>query len=365
MFEDIAISRICKVEKGNSKYTKKYILENSGEYPVYSSQTLKEGIIGYINSFDYNCECLTWTTDGIYAGTVFYRNGKFNMTTHCGALFLIDDLKNINLKYVAYVLSLILKNYAKGEGNKRVTKEIIEKVYFKMPLKYDGDFDIEKQNKIVSKIEEIEKVKNIFDKEYKQLNKKEFEIKIESQLKEVYLGDEKLFVVDNGERIRKEDIDKMKGDIPVYSASKFDKEALGYVSDRIKEIIPKAKSFNDNVLTVNADGSVGKVFLRNEKFYANDVINVIKVLKKDILEEYLLYGLQKRLYSLGFSSWSNKLYKEKLRKISIFIPIDDKGNFDTREQKRVADKYHKIENMKKIILGELNSIIKSKVDLIN
>lgn len=87
-FKPYPIEKIFATEKGLSKYTNEYIKKNKGSYPVYSSQTVNEGIIGYINTYDYDTECLTWTTDGIYAGTVFYRNGKFSMTTHCGALLL-------------------------------------------------------------------------------------------------------------------------------------------------------------------------------------------------------------------------------------------------------------------------------------
>lgn len=80
--------------------------------------------------------------------------------------------------------------------------------------------------------------------------------------KTVSLRDEELFLVDSGKRIRKKDIYNAKGDIPVYSASKFENECLGYVSDKIKEIIPNAKKFIGKYLTVNADGSVGKVFFK-------------------------------------------------------------------------------------------------------
>ena len=121
MFKAIPLKQIFTTEKGKSKYTKRYFLDNSGKYPVFSSQTTGGGIIGYINSYDYDKECLTWTTDGIHAGTVFYRNGKFSMTTHCGALFLRKGVKDVDLNYVAYALSLVLKDYAVGEGNKRVT----------------------------------------------------------------------------------------------------------------------------------------------------------------------------------------------------------------------------------------------------
>jgi len=42
-------------------------------YPVYSSQTSNNGIMGYLDNYDYEGEYITWTTDGANAGTVYYR----------------------------------------------------------------------------------------------------------------------------------------------------------------------------------------------------------------------------------------------------------------------------------------------------
>jgi len=158
-------------EKGKSIYTKKYIREHPGKYPVYSSKTTNEGIIGYIDGIpDYDGEYLTWTTDG-YAGTVFYRNGKFSMTTHCGALSLKEEYKGkINLKYVAIQLNQILKNMAVGYGNKRVTLTILKKCMIPIPVDENGEYDIRKQNDIAEKYEKLEKIKSELINEISKLN---------------------------------------------------------------------------------------------------------------------------------------------------------------------------------------------------
>lgn len=167
----------------------------------------------------------------------------------------------------------------------------------------------------------------------------------------VLLGDKELFFVDNGKRLRKEDINLAKGKIPVYSTSKFKEDCLGHVSDEITQIVKNAKKFSGKFITVNADGSVGRVFIREGEFYANDVLNVIKVLNKNILEEYLLHELQNRLLFLGYSSWSNKLYKEKLRSVEIRIPIKDDGSFDLNYQKIIAKKYDKLDGLKENLIS--------------
>ncbi|WFB62120.1 restriction endonuclease subunit S [Sphingobacterium sp. WM] len=86
----------------------------NGKYPVYSSQTLNNGILGYINTFDFNDEILTWTTDGANAGTVFLRRGKFNCTNVCGTLkpFTVN-----NLDHNLYSLSYVANYYKRPDTN--------------------------------------------------------------------------------------------------------------------------------------------------------------------------------------------------------------------------------------------------------
>jgi len=62
------------------------ISENQGNYPVYSSQTENNGIMGKLNTYDFEGKYVTWTTDGANAGTVFYREGRFNCTNVCGTI---------------------------------------------------------------------------------------------------------------------------------------------------------------------------------------------------------------------------------------------------------------------------------------
>lgn len=71
---------------GRGRVISEQELVNEGLYPVYSSQTKNNGCLGYINTYDFDCEQITWTTDGANAGTVFLRKGKHNCTNVCGTL---------------------------------------------------------------------------------------------------------------------------------------------------------------------------------------------------------------------------------------------------------------------------------------
>lgn len=87
---------------GRGRVISQEILVEEGKYPVYSSQTENNGCLGFIETYDFDNDLLTWTTDGANAGTVFRRSGKFNCTNVCGTL--IPKKKNLDLDYVVYAL---------------------------------------------------------------------------------------------------------------------------------------------------------------------------------------------------------------------------------------------------------------------
>ena len=80
-------------------------LDEDGEYPVYSSQTENNGCFGYLKSYDYSKPAITWTTDGAKAGTVFYREGKYNCTNVCG--ILQPKIKILNLPFLTYAIACV------------------------------------------------------------------------------------------------------------------------------------------------------------------------------------------------------------------------------------------------------------------
>src|SRR6266699_6847833 len=99
-------------------------------YPVYSSQTFNNGIMGYIDAYDFEGEYVTWTTDGVNAGTVFYRNGKFNCTNVCGTI----KLKKDNPKFVAMILNKITPKYvSRNLANPKLMNDSLKKIKIPLP----------------------------------------------------------------------------------------------------------------------------------------------------------------------------------------------------------------------------------------
>ena len=55
------------------------------QYPVYSSSTQNNGLMGYSDSYMFDKELITWSIDG--GGNFFYRNKhKFSVTNVCGIM---------------------------------------------------------------------------------------------------------------------------------------------------------------------------------------------------------------------------------------------------------------------------------------
>jgi type I restriction enzyme S subunit len=90
-------------------------VSDSGKYPVYSSQTKDNGVLGLINTYDYDCRQITWTTDGANAGTVFLREGKHNCTNVCGTLQPKGN--RVLLECFLYLLTFATQFYKRPDTN--------------------------------------------------------------------------------------------------------------------------------------------------------------------------------------------------------------------------------------------------------
>ena len=85
-WEIFKIEEISIVGRGRVISHKEINSSKNKTYPVYSSQTANNGVMGFIDTYDFDGEYVTGKTDGENAGTVFHRNGKFNCTNVCGTI---------------------------------------------------------------------------------------------------------------------------------------------------------------------------------------------------------------------------------------------------------------------------------------
>jgi type I restriction enzyme, S subunit len=114
---DWVIQPVWQVFKiGRGRVIAETELNPNGTYPVYSSQTKNNGCLGFIDTYDFDCTQITWTTDGANAGTVFLRRGKHNCTNVCGTLLpLKPDRHDIN--FYTFFLSYVTQFYKRPDTN--------------------------------------------------------------------------------------------------------------------------------------------------------------------------------------------------------------------------------------------------------
>ena len=109
------LKRIFQFENGKNSnlLTEEYVKSNEGPYPVYSGQTKNNGVLGSIDSYEYDFKnnVILVTTVGAKAMTTFLINGKLSLSQNCALIKLksSDDFSNYY-----YYLCKILFNYERG-----------------------------------------------------------------------------------------------------------------------------------------------------------------------------------------------------------------------------------------------------------
>ena len=160
--KSIKIEDIFNIKKGVAKYTKTYIKEHEGSYPVYSANAKQDGVLGYINHFDHEVESIQITTNG-YAGTVFYRS-KHKFSINGDARLYIPKCDNLDCLYLSFELQKALdKNNFNWEY--KPTIERTRNIEVKIPITTAGEFDLPKQQEIAEKYRKIEEIKTNIKRE--------------------------------------------------------------------------------------------------------------------------------------------------------------------------------------------------------
>lgn len=159
------VAEVFKITRGYVLSTKlvRSIVDKNYCFPVFSSQTKDNGLLGYYNNYLYE-NAITWTTDGANAGTVRFRNGKFYCTNVCGVLMSDNGYAN---QCIAEYLNSIASKYVSYVGNPKLMNNIMAEIPILVPC-------LEEQQKIADFLsaydEAISYAKQELDK-WKELKK--------------------------------------------------------------------------------------------------------------------------------------------------------------------------------------------------
>ncbi|WP_134078019.1 restriction endonuclease subunit S [Haemophilus haemolyticus] len=316
--------------------SKEYLANNLGDYPVYSSQTVNNGEIGKINSFDFDGEFVSWTTDGANAGTVFYRSGKFSITNVCGLIKIQNNLE-LNYKFLFYWLSIEAKNHVySGMGNPKLMSHQMEKILIPIP-------PLSVQTEIVKILDTLTALTSELTSEL-ILRRKQYEyyreklLNIDEMNKVIELGD--VGPVRMCKRILKNQT-ASSGDIPFYKIGTFGKKPDAYISNKLFQEYKQKYSYpKKGDILISASGTIGRtVIFDGQNSYFQDS-NIVWIDNDEtlVLNKYLYHFYKIAKWGIAEGGTIQRLYNDNLKKVKISIP-------PLKEQHRIVSILEKFETL--------------------
>lgn len=125
------VKDVFRVTRGYVLATNKVVERPDGyyKYPVFSSQTQNNGVMGYYSDYLFE-DAITWTTDGANAGEVNYRQGKFYCTNVCGVLISEEGYAN---ECVASIINMVAKSHVSYIGNPKLMNNVMADIEICIP----------------------------------------------------------------------------------------------------------------------------------------------------------------------------------------------------------------------------------------
>lgn len=159
-FQEIELDAIVDLERGDASYTSRYVNEHPGSYPLYTAKTEEEGLMGCIDTFMFDEECLTYTTNGVHAGTVFHRNKhKFSLNGDAALMRIKSEFKDqLDYDYLYFAVQDAFKTEGLGWEYK-ATKGKVQRIKIRVPVDRDQKFDLEAQEEIANAHRRLERLK--------------------------------------------------------------------------------------------------------------------------------------------------------------------------------------------------------------
>ncbi|MHC3827764.1 restriction endonuclease subunit S, partial [Streptococcus thermophilus] len=134
-WEERKVKDIFKITRGKVLAATEISEEKSdiSPFPVYSSQTKNNGLMGYYKEYLFDT-AITWTTDGANAGTVSYRSGRFYSTNVNGVL--ISDKGYAN-KAISEILNLEAWKWVSHVGNPKLMNNVMGDISIMIPSSFE------------------------------------------------------------------------------------------------------------------------------------------------------------------------------------------------------------------------------------
>ena len=322
------------------------------QYPVYSSQVLNHGLVGYYHQYLFE-NIITWTTDGINAGTVYYHPERCYCTNVCGVLIS----NQYNNQCVASIIDRATKKYVIKSCIPKLMNNVMSRIKIWIPK------NLLEQTCISNLLSQFDHLITLYQRKYEKL------INIKKSLLE------KIFSLNNKNtfKIRFNDFhDEWKecklgelcsittGKLDVKVAVKNGKYDL-YTCGKTKYKV-NSYEFEGPAITIAGNGSVGYMQLADGKFNAYQRTYVLQKFKKDRI--FLFYEINNKLTQIIYkevkTSCISFIFIGMLTNLKIHVPslpeqtcianlLSQFDHLITLNQR----KYEKLINIKKSLLEKM------------
>ncbi len=319
-----------------------YLYNHGGDYPVYSGQTEGNGILGFIDSYNQQSPCVTFTTYGS-AGKLFYREGKYTVGRNCMGLRPKKLYCNkINLKWFSFAFQNLFYRLRIGdkEGQRSLNKLLLERQPIVIP-------DIDIQVKQLGKYEKIEAIKHQTNRILRNLtNISNFSRKYPNS-SIIAKGKMDIFVsfIGGNSGLTEEFIyhnlpETKKDSVKILTSSTQERTSMGWISRNSK---PKGKSikiFRAPNILIARNGYAGTMtYCPVGEYTTNDHAYVLipkQEWRKKINLEWFIYEYQELFFRIVTSNSDNATFnKEYAGRQIIRIP-------HTNLQNEVVEKLNKV-----------------------
>ncbi|WP_322935556.1 restriction endonuclease subunit S [Mycoplasmopsis felis] len=350
------IGEVFELTRGEVLSQRKIRNKKMGEYiyPVFSSQTLNNGLLGFYNNFLFK-NSITWTTDGANAGTVLYRDGLFYATNICGVMLQKTSIKPSS--YFAHEINVKVKKHVIKAGNPKLMINVLHEVLINFS-----------KNKL-----EQEKISILIENIDYLITLEEIKLNKLKQLKQTLL--QKMFPEGNSKipRIRFKGFDEEWKEDTIGNIAKVingksntsDNNKWGQYNlyIRSEEIYKSNKYIFDveGVITVG-DGNIGKIFhYVNEKFDLHQRCYLIYEFQ-NIWPKYFYYYFSQNFYKrailMSYTATVNSIRMNTITDMDIMFPKE------LIEQQKIGDFFCKIDTLLDLYNSKLNKLKQIKEALL-
>jgi len=362
----LSVKEVFDIKRGSGKYTKKYVQDHQGSYPLYSGNTF--GVFARIESFDFDMPALSWAIDGL-AGYIMHHSLPFSATNHRGVLIPKNQYADlIDLEYVQYVLEPLFRELKKGRQGENGENEytslppyMIKDVLIQFPVSENGTLDLAKQQEIAGTYISITQTKKSLHELRAQLSDLSVVLDNDEYLIE-YLPFPMLFEAGKGlAKYTKKYGNLHSGRYPVYSASSH--KPLTYLD---------TYDYDGRYMTWATNGFAGTILILEGRFSINGDRGILfpRDNRADLDFDYMKFILEPIFREMAKGRRGDngedeftKLYPSMLEEVMIPVPVDQGKRVSLEAQKSIAKKYLTIQQCQREAVEKLDTLISQKVSV--